>query len=86
MSERLPHDVELSEDLPSLEEELLAVFTEEQEPEYPGNPGDPEAEAYFSAIEAEFSLFNGLNSHEIYSQAESFLSCLRQFWDSVNEG
>lgn len=84
MSERLPQGQELPESLPSIPEALLAALTEEVEPDYPGNPGSPEAEAYFAALEAEFSLLDGLNPSEIDSQAESFLSFLHESWESVN--
>jgi hypothetical protein len=83
MSENFPHGQERPEPLPSIQEELLAALTEDAEPDYPGNPGDPEAEAYFAALEAEFSLLDGLNPSEIDSQAESFLSFLHHSWESV---
>jgi hypothetical protein len=84
MSLKLPHGQEQSESLPSIHEELLAVITEGKEPDYPGEPGDPRAEAYFADLEAEFSLLDSLNSSEIDSQAESFFSFLRQSWESVS--
>ena len=66
--------------LNSMKEELLTALIEEEEPIYPWNPGDPEAEAYFAEIEQEVSLFEGLTAEEIDAQAENFLAQLHQSW------
>jgi hypothetical protein len=79
----LNYNDEPLEALNPLAEELLEVILQEEEC-YPWNPAEPEAEAYFKELEADFSLLDGFNSEEIASQAESLFSHLHKYWSSVS--
>lgn len=60
-------------------EEFLEILVQAEEC-YPWNPAAPEAEGYFTAIEAQFSLLEGLDEEEIATRAETFFSQLTQGW------
>ncbi|HAC63708.1 MAG TPA: hypothetical protein DCF68_09260 [Cyanothece sp. UBA12306] len=67
----------------SLQEELLELLLDEEEV-YPWDPTSLEAEAYFSEIEAEFSLIDALDEAEMTNQADLLFSNIGRCWSSVN--
>ncbi|MGB5595758.1 MAG: hypothetical protein WBM62_17220 [Crocosphaera sp.] len=67
----------------TLKEELLELLLNGEE-SYPWDVTTPEAEEYFNALEAEFSVFDGLDETEITAQADSFFTHLNQTWESVD--
>lgn len=70
------------EELDELSDELLEAITL-GEGNYPWNPADPEAEAYFAELEADFSVTDCFDSREIEAQAETFFSQLHQCWEKA---
>ena len=84
MSERLPQGEELPESSKGIKEELLETLIQEDQPDYPWNPGEPEAEAYFAQLEQEFSLLDDLDAEEIDTKAATFYAKLHQHWDATN--
>ncbi|MEA5536266.1 hypothetical protein [Crocosphaera sp. XPORK-15E] len=72
------------DNLNSLTEELLDALLEVEET-YPWDPSSPEAEAYFSNLEAEFPLIDAFDEAEITAQADTFFSHLHQSWESVDQ-
>lgn len=67
----------------SVTEELLEILLDAEE-SYPWDLTSPEAEAYFSKIEAEFSLFDALDDAEITVQTNTLFSHLDECWSSVD--
>lgn len=68
--------------LNALKCELLALLLEE-ESAYPWNLTDPEAEAYFTELEAGFSLVDCLDDDELRFNTDSLFSSLNECWDDL---
>ena len=69
--------------LNQLSEEFLEALLQEEAP-YPWNPAEPEAEAYFAAIEQNFSFEDWSESEEIAPRAKTLFSHLHQCWESID--
>jgi hypothetical protein len=78
------HSEESSESLVPVAGEFLEALLETEDPRYPWNPADPEAEAYFEALEKKFGLLEGVEADEIASQANLLFAQLHQCWDALN--
>jgi len=70
------------ERLGNLEEELMDTLLQD-EPIYPWNPAEPEADAYFETVESEFSLADWLGSEEVTLRSQAFFGQLDRCWESV---
>lgn len=72
--------VESEMPLDRLAAEFLEVLIDEQTP-YPWNLEEAESETYFSELEENFSLLDGLDPQEVEAQARKFFSHLQARWN-----
>jgi hypothetical protein len=67
----------------NIRDELLEVLLDLDESDnYPWNPLDPQADAYFEAIENQFSLLDEADE-EVDRQVDAFFNTLHQQWSKV---
>ncbi|GBF78715.1 hypothetical protein [Aphanothece sacrum] len=83
MTNQPPSFLEFGDSLDPLTENLLDVLLETED-SYNWDPTNPDAEAYFQQLEAEFPLVNTLDDLEIEEQADMFFSRLNDCWSSVD--
>jgi hypothetical protein len=83
MTNQHPSLLKFDNSLNPLTEDFLDVLLETEE-SYPWDPTNPESEAYFQELEAEFPLVDTLDDLEIEEQADRFFSRLNECWSSAD--
>lgn len=76
------HSQETKQHLENLGEELAETILQD-EPVYPWNPAEPEAEEYFETVEREFSLADWLESEEVALRTQTLFCHLDRCWESA---
>jgi len=66
------------------ESDLLDVLLDSGETAYPWNPERPEADAYFAAAEADFSISDGLDSDDLARRSRTFFDRVERLWPAVS--
>ncbi len=70
------------ETLSDVQGDLLEILLQSEQDIYPWNPAEPEAEAYFSELEHEFTLDDWREDEMSACKAQAFFTQLHQSWNS----